>query len=180
VPKGQRYSDANKARIVSLLRQSALKSPTGDPNLMSVSRQSGATRKTLRTWWAEVQGDAPAPRSAKPAVTPSPDPPALGAQHLAWAARQLRVATTDDPDVEYVAGLVAERDGMTSDTGRTSATKTLHQALHELRRPTTRNDGPLSPEEEVERVVAMPEIVLEAWLRSPELWGDERWTGREG
>lgn len=172
---GQRYTDDERRLMVEAMERDVARRGASEPDYTGLSRTLGPDAGTLKRWW--LRRDAPPPEPAA-ATGPTDDERVLAAWLLhhedddavadALVARGLALARESRAEKSYTAAAKAEAD--------------VARTVREFRaRKPKGQTGPLSPEEEIERVCQMPEVLLGAWLRSPELWSDERWTAaREG
>jgi hypothetical protein len=168
------YTDKERAHAIDSMRKYL--GADGTPNWTRASRECAMERRTLRRMWAKHLEDSGQP---PPAAEPEhEEPAAMGDAERAWASRQLGEPDLAHRDVEFVAGLLHERDTAIG-TARAQNTKLLADKVLELRRSDSGRVGPQTPDEIVAWVVQMPEVALAAWLASPELWTDERWTSAQ-
>jgi transposase-like protein len=171
---GQRYSEEERRLIVEAMERDVARRGSAEPDYTALSRTLGPDPSTLKRWWRQ--------RSA-PKADATPSGPTHEEEELAaWLLHH-------DDDDEVVDALVTRGLAMVREARQNESWTAAARMDSEIRqlvlehrakaRPT--NTGPATPDEWVALVVQMPEVLLEAWMASPELWTDPRWTAaREG
>jgi hydroxylamine reductase (hybrid-cluster protein) len=176
-----KHDDATRAKAMAAMRTSAKRTKDEEPNFLRLSTELNIARRALVAWWREAGGTATPHRKAARAPKPAADPtaPTTTAAQLEWAAKQLGLEDLAHRDVELIAELRAERDNATTSRDRQEGNRLMVRTLEAKQRPPVEARGPATPEEWVALVVQMPEVLLEAWMSSSELWADERWTATQ-
>lgn len=175
---GSQYDEVARGRALAALGASAARSPDKVPNYTRISRETGITRQTLRVWWRAHGGVDEEPAEPIALHVAAPPRESEGESHeeqaaTSWAMDQLGISNPDDHRVQLVMEARRTYITVSSDTARVAAAKLMVEKVIDLR-PVDQIGGVLTPAEQIEQMCSMPELLIQALLQSPKLWGDPR------
>lgn len=176
---GRKFDDITRAKAIKALERSASRSRDRIPNTHRLARELGIERVTLINWWKAHTGrDAHTEERLVPEDGEAPEADAAShdeqrATAVAWAQDQLDIEDETDWRVQVVADCRQTFLLVKSDTARVQAAKLMAEKVTTLR-PVDQVSSAPTPEEMIEQMCGMPELMVQAFLRCPELWDDTR------